>query len=124
MKKQGESIVAKFHKADDSEEIKKEGLELWKQPKKGTMEWYKKALLHFREIMCSKEYTLEQKDKAFYDFCQDAFNCAKEAGDIPLFHATVIEWEKRRYYEVWKLFNEGKISSPDPTILSGLKEAL
>jgi len=58
------------------------------------------SMLHFREIMCSTKYTLEQKDNAFEDLSTDYLRTIyKTDGDRLLFEALMLEWEKRRLYE-------------------------
>jgi hypothetical protein len=67
-----------------------------------TREQYEKDLLKFRNIMCSTKFTLLQKDDALNGLInawmethldqEDSLSC--------LTRATMIEWTRRREYEV------------------------
>lgn len=57
---------------------------------------------HFRRIMCSTKYTLEQKDSACDSFVQDYFRCKLTDTDIKSFLATMQEWTIRREYEFFR----------------------
>ena len=57
------------------------------------------SLRHFRRIMCSTKYTLEQKDSAFDGLAEDYFRCDLEDKDIKFFEVIVKEWSRRREYE-------------------------
>jgi len=54
---------------------------------------------HFRRIMCSTKYTLEQKDEAWGSLCTDYFRCELTQVHIKAFAATEREWSMRRGYE-------------------------
>ena len=40
------------------------------------------SLHHFRRVMCSNKYTVEQKDTAFEGLTQDYFRCELEDPDV------------------------------------------
>ena len=69
------------------------------------------SLLHFREVMCSKEYTLEQKNRAFEDLATDYFRCKLEPEDIIHFQAISKEWEMRSLYEPFSPSVDGAYNS-------------
>lgn len=58
------------------------------------------SLHHFRRVMCSSKYTVEQKDTAFGGLIEDYFRCELEGPDITIFVATEREWSMRRSYEI------------------------
>ena len=63
-------------------------------------------IIQFRGIMCSKKFTLEQKDSAYnglvYAYLHHEIPPGKDRETmITLFQATNIEWERRRLYEVF-----------------------
>jgi len=55
---------------------------------------------HFRRVMCSNKYTLEQKDSAFESLAQDYIRCDLEDDDVTSFVAAAEEWAMRGGYEV------------------------
>jgi len=59
-------------------------------------EMFLTSLHHFRQIMCSTKYTLEQKDEAFGALCQDYIRCNLSSRLITAFVATEMEWAMRR----------------------------
>jgi len=63
-------------------------------------EMFAVSYLHFRDVMCSNKYTLEQKDSAFEGLAEDYFRCDLEDGDVAAFVAATEEWSIRRGYEV------------------------
>lgn len=56
---------------------------------------------HFRQIMCSTKYTLQQKDTAFGDLATDYVRCKIEDSDIVIFAAILEEWSRRRGWEMF-----------------------
>ncbi len=62
-------------------------------------EYFITAINHFRKIMCSTEYTLEQKNTAFEGLFQDYLRCTLTEGDKLHFKAIFDEWGWRRSYE-------------------------
>lgn len=54
---------------------------------------------HFRKVMCSNKYTLEQKDNVFTGLAQDYIRCNLEDGDMVAFVALEKEWSMRRVWE-------------------------
>jgi hypothetical protein len=58
------------------------------------------SLRHFRDIMCSSEHSIEDKDAAFEDLATDLFRTeGLTENDRILFEATMREWSIRREYE-------------------------
>lgn len=69
-----------------------------------TMDYYRSEYNRFREVMCSTEYTREQKEDAFQGIALVYFNAKtdnKEDNDalIISFQALVMEYEMRMLYE-------------------------
>lgn len=68
------------------------------------LDYFRSEIVKFRDIMCSRKFTTEQKDDAFYGLAYAYINC-KATGDdnkqvITMFDMTRLEWERRRLYEV------------------------
>ncbi len=63
-------------------------------------EYFITAIHHFRGIMCSTEYTVEQKDEAFKSLMTDYLRCKLNKDDKLFMEATSTEWTQRRVYEV------------------------
>ncbi len=78
---------------------KKEGLELYHDTHNQDRELFIKQYHHFREIMCSTKYDLEQKQQAFQDLAQAYLRCKLNPSDITLFKAVSMEFEMRARYE-------------------------
>ena len=57
---------------------------------------------YFREVIGSTKYALREKDIAFDAFLTDSIRCKLLPSDEVVFQAMVIEWERRRVYEVLK----------------------
>lgn len=67
----------------------------------GTQKQFMTSLEFFREVMCSKKYTVKQKDNYFENLCQDYMRCDINENDKLWFRATMNEWERRRVYELF-----------------------
>lgn len=62
------------------------------------------SMRFFREVMCSTEYSIEQKDSAFENLVTDFIRTIyKMDADKNLFEALTIEWERRRLYEAMRV---------------------
>lgn len=64
-------------------------------------EYIRDMIVEFREIMCSRRYTIEQKEESFTALMRCWLLCEKDA-EIRLqtiMDATVLEFERRRIYE-------------------------
>jgi len=59
-----------------------------------------RSIHHFRKIMCSTEYTLEQKDRWFNNLLTDYLRCNHDDNILSFFKVTCHEWEIRRAYGV------------------------
>lgn len=67
-----------------------------------TREQYEKDLLKFRGIMCSTKFTVLQKDNALNGLINAWIETRLDQDDSlsHLTRATMIEWTRRREYEV------------------------
>ena len=63
-------------------------------------ELFVKQYHHFRKIMCSTEYTIEEKDREFQNLAQAYIRCKLEESDIVTFQSISQEFEMRKMYEV------------------------
>lgn len=69
---------------------------VWELPKELLMT----SILHFREVMCSSKYTLEEKDIKFTALLTDYMRCKATEKELSFFFATKKEWEMRKSYEM------------------------
>lgn len=80
--------------ADEEDRIKGELL---------TTEYFLKEIHSFRKIMCSTEYSLEQKEKAYegllYIYVATP-DLDLEGPEVMFFNATTKDWEIRRTHEM------------------------
>ncbi len=70
-----------------------------------TPEYFLKEIHFFRNIICSKEYSLEQKENAFEKLLHlyiSIENLDKESPIFIFFQATVEEWERRCVLEMFQ----------------------
>lgn len=63
-------------------------------------ELFVKQVLYFREIMCSKNYTLLQKEKHFKNVIEAYFRCNLTEADRTIFQALADEFQRRSIYEL------------------------
>jgi len=70
-----------------------------------TENYLKDEIISFREIMCSTKYTIEQKDNAFKGLFWVWLRCNSTltAKFENLINATILEWERRKLYEVVRI---------------------
>ena len=66
-------------------------------------ELFHKQLIHFRNIMCSTAFTLEQKEKEFGYLAEAYFRCKLNQNDIDFFVLTKEEFDRRSIYEQFAL---------------------
>ena len=62
-------------------------------------ELFYKQLLHFRKIMCSTAFTLENKENEFGYLAEAYFRCNLTQSDIDFFVLTKEEFDRRSIYE-------------------------
>ena len=53
------------------------------------------SLNHFRDVMCSTKYTLENKENAFMGLAQDYLRCELTEDDDIFFVSICREWDMR-----------------------------
>lgn len=74
-----------------------------------TPEYFLKEIHGFRKIMCSREYTFEQKDNAFKGLLY-VYICTEnldiDGSIVFFFKMTVEEWEKRSVLELFSPFRK------------------
>jgi hypothetical protein len=85
----------------DIEEEKKMIKDKWQPDPEGEpREFFLTSYHHFREVMCSTEYTIEQKDNAYGALLTDYARCKILKQDEVTMQSITMEWERRRVYEV------------------------
>ena len=79
---------------------KEELIELWNNTNNQDRELFIKQYHWFRKVMCSTEYSVEDKDKEFQNLAQAYIRCNLNKGDIELFKAVSMEFEMRQTYAI------------------------
>jgi hypothetical protein len=78
-----------------------------------TPEYFREEVLRFREVMCSRAYTLEQKETAFGAITLLYLNLPKGAQkEMDLYKYLADEWSRRHSYEVLRPLMEGFRARP------------